>query len=289
MSEQFDVVVIGGGPAGGTAALYLARAGFSVLVLDRGTSKLRQCAFLENYPGFPAGIGTAMFLKMLHSQLADAGVRMVRKKAKGLSREPEGTGFLVKTDRDIFVTTRVIIATVYDLAFVKSLEEPERHQIWDDVNECLCRDIEPDGRTRLPGCYLAGHVTGRRSHAIIAAGHGAEVALGIIEARFLEQGYWHGIARYSDWVVRFGRYEQAGWGDSIEAGYRSTLPDRFPLDERSIKAILEERKLLIRNCQITKDEIREREQRAQLELLEHMDEQVVEQWLLRRNVDKGVH
>lgn len=54
-----DVIVIGGGPAGYTAALYAGRAGFSVLVLEKLTpgGQMGTTDQIDNYPGFPEGVG----------------------------------------------------------------------------------------------------------------------------------------------------------------------------------------------------------------------------------------
>ena len=68
-----DVLVIGGGAAGLSAATFLARYGFDTLVLARGKSAIGQCAHLENYLGFPAGITPEQFLALGRTQVEHEG------------------------------------------------------------------------------------------------------------------------------------------------------------------------------------------------------------------------
>ena len=55
-TERRDVAVVGGGPAGSSAAVFTARYGLDTVVFDRGPSSIGRCAHLGNYLGCPAGI-----------------------------------------------------------------------------------------------------------------------------------------------------------------------------------------------------------------------------------------
>ncbi|WP_461218774.1 thioredoxin-disulfide reductase [Lapidilactobacillus salsurivasis] len=69
MTKQYDVIVIGAGPGGMTAALYASRSNLSVLMLDRGIygGQMNNTAEIENYPGFTSILGPELGEKMYAS------------------------------------------------------------------------------------------------------------------------------------------------------------------------------------------------------------------------------
>ena len=110
----YDTIIIGGGPAGYTAALYAARAGLSTLVLERLSTggQMAQTMQIDNYPGFEEGIdGFSLGMKM--QQGAE------RFGAESLFTEVTAVNFdgkvkLVETADGAFHTRTVIIATGAD-------------------------------------------------------------------------------------------------------------------------------------------------------------------------------
>ena len=64
-----DAVVVGGGPAGLVAAIYLARFRRSVVLVDAGQSRIEKIPRSHNYPGFAEGVPGAEVRDMLRDQL----------------------------------------------------------------------------------------------------------------------------------------------------------------------------------------------------------------------------
>ncbi len=78
MSEEYDVIIIGGGPAGLTTAIYTARAGLSSLLIEGGMvgGKMIEAGQLDNYPGFPDGISGFDLGQLMYQQATKYGLKM---------------------------------------------------------------------------------------------------------------------------------------------------------------------------------------------------------------------
>jgi len=109
MAETIDCAIIGGGPAGLVAALYLLRFRRTVLLADKGSSRAALIPRSHNYPGFPDGVTGEDLLARLHGQVRRYGSPIRRDAA--LAIEPEGDLWRVRTEEGAVLARRVLFAT----------------------------------------------------------------------------------------------------------------------------------------------------------------------------------
>lgn len=106
----YDVVIIGAGPAGLTAAIYASRANLNTLIIERGVpgGQMVNTEEIENYPGFDSILGPDLSQKMFH-HAQQFGAKYTYGDVKGIS--VEGEYKIVHTTKESFQTKTVIIAT----------------------------------------------------------------------------------------------------------------------------------------------------------------------------------
>jgi thioredoxin reductase (NADPH) len=96
MAEPLDCLIIGGGPAGLTAAIYLARFHLDILVVDAGKSRASWIPCTHNHAGYPEGISGKELLRRMREQACKYGAKIQTEFVTKLERD-EHTGLFTAT------------------------------------------------------------------------------------------------------------------------------------------------------------------------------------------------
>ena len=107
---MLDCLIVGGGPAGLTAAIYLARFRREVRVIDGGGSRAALIPTSHNYPGFPEGISGRELLVRMREQARRYGATLTSGTVENLTRIDEAH-FLATTDTEGIEAKTVVLAT----------------------------------------------------------------------------------------------------------------------------------------------------------------------------------
>lgn len=109
--EAYDVVIVGGGPAGLTAGIYAGRAQLKTLIIEKGLpgGQIAQTDEVENYPGFPEGIPGGELAARMVQQAEKFGAQLATDEVQGIEKTPEG--FLARGYERTYRARVVILAT----------------------------------------------------------------------------------------------------------------------------------------------------------------------------------
>jgi thioredoxin reductase len=199
-----DVVVIGGGVAGLSAAVFTGRHGLDTLVVDSDESILKRNAHLENFPGFPVGINGRQLLDLLEEQAAKAGCEQVTGTVSNVERTDGG--LTVETaDEERYRSEYVVAATKNTTDYLTDV----------------------DG---VDGLYAAGRLAEKPHQAAVCAGHGAEVGVTILEDD--DRPFYH------DWVAPEGYF--TGRGRELPPGCEEIDEDERNEQEEASLAVMQD-------------------------------------------------
>ncbi|WLR55656.1 FAD-dependent oxidoreductase [Mesobacillus subterraneus] len=171
---MYEVAIIGAVPAGGSAAIFAAKAGKKTIVLENNKSVTKR-AWMENHYGAPEISGP---------DLVETGIKQAKKfgaefvETTVISVSKTGSGVKLVTENGEYEAKHVIIASgmMTDVAEASGLEtkdgtEPRIKTIF---------NVDAAGKTNVEGVWAAGTCAGVSMHTIITAGDGAKVAINVI-------------------------------------------------------------------------------------------------------------
>ncbi len=293
-----DVVIVGGGPAGCSTGISVARYGLETLVFDRGKASLRQCAYLENFLGFPGGIDVPTFYDLMHDHVVAAGGEVIADCVDDVTTTD--TGFRVATADGRSVRTRFVVATSsYDGSYLRGLDDDtelfETHQHDGETHEQFDSEyVQAQGRTPIDGLYVAGGLAGHGEQALIAAGHGMTVGRALLEDVRRADGWWDAVAPHFDWRRRTESFRHDF--DDTEALHElfdaTRVPDDQEIDDSVHERVRARTIELFTNSHIDRDTVDQRieagydrlvAQLDQTQLLERIDDDAIERY--RRESD----
>lgn len=160
--ETLDCAIVGGGPAGLTAAIYLARFRRSVTIFDAGSSRAEQIPRSHNHAGFPDGIEGPVLLARMRAQAELYGAVIEKAEVGEVKRAADG--FVLRVGGDERVARTVLFATG-----VENLRPP--------IDEATHATALAAGRLRYCPVCDAHEVIDRRIAVLGADSHGVEEAL----------------------------------------------------------------------------------------------------------------
>jgi thioredoxin reductase (NADPH) len=178
--EQYAVVIIGGGVAGLSAAVFLARAQVAVAAFDQAESSLYRVSRVNNYLGFPDGVSGASLIDLGRRQAQAFGATLFDENARSV--EQSADAFTVATD------ARTVRANYLVLASNKRTDIARSLGLELGGHGARFVAVDTDGRTPIERVYAVGRITGAPSQAIVSAGDGAKVAIDIIQR--IRGGYY---------------------------------------------------------------------------------------------------
>jgi thioredoxin reductase (NADPH) len=170
----FDVAVIGSGPAGASAAIFLAKAGQKTLMFDNGLSVTRR-ALIKNHYGAPEITGPAL-VDLGKEQAAKLGAEIVEATVHNITK---GTGvFVLETDHGTYEAKQVILAMGLYTELAERIGVRTKPGTEPRIKTIV--DVTAEGKTSIEGIWACGTIAGVSMHTIITAGDGAKVAINLL-------------------------------------------------------------------------------------------------------------
>lgn len=171
---MYDVAIIGGGPAGASAAIFTAKANKQTLLFDHEDGAT-QYAWVRNHYGIEDIDGPDLVDVGQH-QAEKFGAKVVKVRVTNVTSI--SNGFKLETSAGIFEAHHVLFATGEEIKLADKIGLKTQPATDPDGGAVIA--VDSSGRTDRSGVWASGTAVGVSPHTIISAGDGAKVAVQII-------------------------------------------------------------------------------------------------------------
>jgi thioredoxin reductase (NADPH) len=167
-----EVIVIGDGPGGLSAALFLAKNQIDVLVFGQDKTAMN-FALVKNYLGIPEILGTE-FQRVARQQVTELGAKLRGERVEAIAAAAGGDGWTVTLEGGEQLTARYVVLS-------EGKGPRLAKQLGLSFDEATGIATDRNARSSLDGVYIVGRsARPGRSQAIISAGDGAAAAIDIL-------------------------------------------------------------------------------------------------------------
>ncbi|MGF7048549.1 thioredoxin reductase [Paenibacillus sp. DS2015] len=172
-----DIIIIGAGPAGGSAAIFSAKAGKETIVIDSNASMTKR-AWIENHYGVKEIAGPEL-LQTGREQAEKFGAVFVEDKVIGITSDSNSVKVSTESGQS-YEAAHVILATGVSTELASTIGLKLKDGVEPRIKTIV--EVDAEGRTSLPRVWATGTIAGVSVHTIITAGDGARVAIGVISS-----------------------------------------------------------------------------------------------------------
>lgn len=171
---MYDIIIIGAGPAGASAAIFSAKAGKKTLVFENNKGMTKR-AWFENHYGVME-IGGPDLVDTGKKQAEKFGAEIKEETVQNI--EAVADGLRVDTDAGSYEAKHVLFATGVSTELAEHIGLTTKPGTEPRIKTVIA--VDQAGKTNIEGIWAAGTVAGVSVHAIITAGDGAKAAINII-------------------------------------------------------------------------------------------------------------
>ncbi|WP_019241203.1 MULTISPECIES: FAD-dependent oxidoreductase [Bacillus] len=172
---MFDIIIIGAGPAGASAAIFSSKAGKKTLLIDNDKGMTKR-AWVENHYGVLEVAGPDL-IETGKKQAEKFGTELVASTVTNIEKLESGFE-IVTEDNDTYKANHVILATGALVPLAETIGLLTKAGTEPRIKTVL--DVNNEGQTNIPGIWAAGTCAGVSVHTIITAGDGAKVAINVL-------------------------------------------------------------------------------------------------------------